>query len=133
MFNEDQRLYLEDVLGVSSAGMSLAGTPEIPLLVLTSPLNSEEQSLLIKILGSVSLGLYEIRAVEKISLGECPPELNCGRVLAFADYPTGAHNFAEGHWTVLPTIASMTGTGAEVTARKKEAWTLLQKFVKEMK
>ena len=133
MFNEDQRLYLEDVLGVSSAGMSLSGgSDHIPLLVLTPPLNSEEQSLLHKILSSVSLGPYQIQAVERISLGECPSGQSCGRVLAFADYPPGAHKFAEAPWMVLPTLASMTGTGGEVLARKKEAWGLLQLFAKEM-
>lgn len=141
MFTEDQRLYLEDVLGVSSVGMALVNSAEVtpassirtPLLILTSVLSPDEQTLLHKILGSVDLGAFEWRAVERVSLGDCPPDLSCERVLAFADYPTGKHVFKEGDWTMLPSVNSMMGSGPEVAARKKEAWSLLQQFAKERK
>ncbi len=148
MLTTDQRQYLEEVLGLNSAGMILAvdglaeSQPENPthqpiehhpLLVLTYPLSADERTLLAKILGSIQLGPYTHIEVKEISLAECPSEHTSNQVLAFANYPTGKHVFAEGQWLVLPPVSSMTGANAEVVVRKKETWNLLQQFVKERK
>jgi hypothetical protein len=135
MFTNEQRQYLEDVLGLNSAGYALAGTApgpaHHPLLVLTYLLNDEERALLAKILGSIRLAGYHHLEEEKISLAEFPEGHTADHVLAFIDYPPGRHQFGEGGWTVLPPVSSMTGANAEVVARKKEAWALLQQFAKE--
>ena len=146
MLTTDQRHYLEEVLGLNSAGMVLSmdgQTPgelqpgpspqRHPLLVLTYPLQPEERTLLTKILGSVQLGPYTHIETPQISLAECPIEHTSTHVLAFANYPTGKHVFAEGQWLVLPPVSSMTAANAEVVVRKKETWNLLQQFVRERK
>jgi hypothetical protein len=142
MLNTDQRHYLEEVLGLNSAGMVLTNDntpPSLPshqhhaLLVLTYPLNPEERALLDKILGSVQLGPYAHIEAQEISLAECPSEHTSTYVLAFANYPTGIHIFDEGQWLVLPPLSSMTGANADVVVRKKETWNLLQQFVRERK
>ncbi len=103
---------------------------ESTLLVLTYPLSEAERALFNKILSSVSLGDYQHLELENITLAEFPQDMSATRVLCFANYPTGAHKFEDSTWTVLPPVGSMIGSGAEVVARKKETWNLLQQFVR---
>lgn len=144
MFSLEQRQYLEDVLGLNSAGMSMvphkgealeaapaANVQNHRLLVLTYPLNMEESVLLQKILSSVPLGDFAHIEQTEISLADFPEGHRAAEVLAFIDYPVGRNDFDDNVWIVLPPLARMVGANADVISRKKETWNLLQQFAKE--
>lgn len=152
MLTDEQRQYLEEVLGVNPLGMvlgnvpapantasvavgepstELAGPEHHELLVLTYPLEDLERALLQKILASVKLQNYTHYEQNQIELAELPEGVSAAKVLAFIDYPGGKNIFDESTWFVFPPVAQMTGANATVNARKKETWNLLQQFAKE--
>ena len=160
MITHEQRQYLEDVLGIQSAGFVLTNpfalevsgeavrgaettqvapvgsateTTHYEVLVLTYPLQAEEKDLLNKILASIKLVADHHEQQENISLAELPTHLTATHVLAFANYPTGRNQFDNQTWWVLPPLDQMVGQNADVVARKKETWNLLQQFAREAK
>ena len=134
MWTDAQRLYLEDVLGVSpesyrqvlpTTGNTAAAAPPklIHAHVILSPaLNEAEQDLLRKILASIQLGDLPIFDV-------LPDVLECQHVLAFNGSSGVTANGPVTHWG-FSLVSQMVGSTAEVSAHKRETWAQLQKFRK---
>jgi len=130
MFTDAQIQYLTEVLG-TSVDQYLAAAPKAPassaILVWTPPLNDPQRELLGKILGSVRLAEY--RHIES----DAAPNEDCRHLLAFGGGECGRTVVESAVWWRMPGLDQMLGPdAAAVTERKKETWTLLQRFVKEL-
>jgi hypothetical protein len=120
MFTEAQIQYLEEVLGASvnsyRAAPAAAPQAQPEVVVLTPALDPEAQNLLTKILASVQLTDF----TQQETLGDLNPQF----ILDF----TGAENGRQDTRFGFARVDSMLGAGPEVTARKKETWSLLKLF-----
>lgn len=136
MFTEAQIQYIEDVLGASVSTFAqareslLSPNPTIELMVLTTALSEDEGILFKKILSSVKLGEYKHVELEIVEPGHTPEGLLPKHVIAFTDNGRGRAVHDDVVWWCLPPLAKMLGATAEVAASKKEAWNLLQQFVR---
>lgn len=138
--SEDQRRYIEEVLGVTYfTGLATdVRSDELPtlvqqheMLVLTPCLNDEERALLNKILSSVKMSEFVHAEVDSLEVGRFPEAQTAHQVLMFWDDQPGRMQIDQCVWWVMPSLRSMVGANAEVAKRKKEAWNLLQQFSKE--
>lgn len=134
MFSEGQSLYLQEVLGVTPGDLirlapvipadHIAPTSEsVAVVVFAGEMAPEERELLARILGSVKLSPPLI--VESFETQSAEQAQN---ILLFAGHAPGR----EGRIWQFPKLSEMLGSGADVNAKKKLTWTLLQQLVKEL-
>jgi hypothetical protein len=128
MFTDAQNLYLSEVLGVNPNSLSKGGAITPPLLVLAHAATPSEAQLLEKILASVNLGQFECHA----SLTP-PDDHRAAHVLVFGGgLSDGRHDLGHKIWWSAPALKDMVGSGPQVAAAKKSAWSILQILAKEL-
>ena len=131
MWSPEQTQYLEEVLGIQASSLAVAQEAPPQTMVLTYPLDQDARTLLDKILGSIQLKNYTHLELDQISLSEVPEGHQAKTILSFIEYPTGKSEFDGTTWYVMPPLATMLGANAEVVARKKETWGIMQQFARE--
>ena len=141
MITEEQRQYIEEVLGVTYfsglagetavAAPSAATSTTLEVLVLTPALDDEQRALLTKILGSVKIAGFTHIEMDQIQPGQFPEGVSATHVLTFTEGQPGRTAVNESVWWTLPALKDMIGANADVVTRKKEAWNWLQQFSKE--
>lgn len=122
MFSDSQLLYIDEVLGVTARHFQSAepaSDKPFDLLVLTGPMTGPERELLNKILYSVRLP----QPVIEESFTASSPAVH---VLSFS----GSEGREGSQWN-CPKLSEMLASGADVNAKKKATWNLLQQLAKE--
>ena len=136
MLSDARRLYIEEVLGTSVAayrpapragGEAVQPAPILrTIVVLTPPLGDAARALLTKILGSVRLTDFtHVEGDEPVAAAHV---LHFGPG-AIAGRSTTAHGTC---WGFHDLERLVTGEAQDVTQLKREVWTLLQAFAREV-
>jgi hypothetical protein len=136
VFSPAQLLYIEDVLGTTAAAYRRAPAahesvePALPtevstIVVLTPEIGDEARTLLGKILASIKLAEFTHVEGDRV--------VEAAHVLHFGDGAIqGRSTTMSGTCWGFHALERLIGETDEVRARKREVWTLLQQFAREV-